>query len=1047
MLKNFITRPILAAVISIIIVLLGSISLLKLPMTLYPDIAPPCVLVQASYPGANAETVARSVAPIVEEAINGVDNMTHMTSTIGNDGTLLIFTYFKLGTDPDMAAVNVQNRVSTITSKLPETVVKMGITTIKQQNSQIMIAGLVSDNPEYDEAFLQNYASINIIPEIKRVTGVGKIETFGMKDYSMRVWLKPDKMSQYNINPDEVAAAIQDQNIEGAPGYFGENSKEAFEYTIVYSGKFITEEEFRNIVIRSENDGSLVYLRDVAEVELGQFSYISSSYINGKPGTFFGVYQMAGTNANEIQVEINKLLEKKAKQLPASVELVNIYNTKESLDISINQVKSTLLEAFVLVFILVYLFLQNIRSTLIIAIAIPVSIIGTFLFMQIAGFSINLLTLFALVLSVGIVVDDAVVVVEAVNHKMTHKKEEPLSATFSAMGEITSAVISSTLVMVAVFAPVGFIEGSVGIFYRQFAITMMSTIALSGVCALTLCPALCALLLREKQGGQKKGWNKFEERFSIAFNAQFDHLVKVYGNIIYKTIKHKWISLSALGIICLITAIMLNRTPKGFIPNEDDSFLMILVDLPVSTSLHRTEAVLSKVDSIVHTNNFIRSTGSISGFDMMNNTMNPSAGALFVSLKLIPDRGAIKNIDKICGLIQQQISQITDASFFIVRQPTIPGFSNLGGVEFIMQDRAAGSLKEFNDVAGQFVGKLYEQPEIAYAINPFKTNYPQYELIIDHKKAKQLGVNISNIMNVMQTYYGSYQCSDFNMYGKNYKVILQANPENRKNITTLSDIYVPNTKGESIPISAVASFKEKDGVLVVSRFNMFNSIMVNAGAKPGYSSGDLIDVLTRVAAEVLPHDVTYEWQGMAREETQSGSSTAMIFILSIVLVYLILCGLYESFLLPLAVLLSIPTALLGVFLAINAVGIDNNIYVQVSMLMLIGLMSKNAILIVEYALQRRLDGKSLTTSAIEAAKLRLRPILMTSLTFVVGLIPMLFSVGPSAVGNVSISISAIGGMLSGIVLGVLIVPVLFVVFRFIHEKISSRKKTATVTAR
>lgn len=1043
MLKDLINRPILSAVVSIIIVILGIVSLTRLPLMLYPDIAPPCVVVWAVYPGANAETVARSVAPTVEEAINGVERMTYMTSSIGKDGSLSISVFFELGTDPDMAAVNVQNRVATIMSILPEEVVKAGVTTMKQQNSSIMNFALTSSNEEYDETFLQNYASINVVPEIKRIKGVGKAMSYGMRDYSMRIWVKPDKLALYNLTPDEVMQAVRDQNSDAAPGMFGESGGEGFEYTITYRGKLTETEEFENIVVRYDDNGSAIHLKEVADVKLEAISYAASNYVRGHAATIYDVLQTSGSNANEIQTKIYKLLEEKKKTLPPGVNIDVIYSTKESLDASIGQVKSTLIEAFVLVFLVVFIFLQNIRSTVITAIAIPVSIIGTFFFMELFGFSVNLLTLFALVLSVGIVVDDAVVVVEAVNHKMSHKGMGSRPATEAAMNEITGAVVSSTLVMMAVFAPVGFIDGSVGLFYRQFAFTMIMAIFISGINALTLSPALCALMLRPDNNGLKEGENKWvrrKKRLYLSYNVAFDTLTKRYAIFIHRMIRHKWISIAALVVVSALSVLMLEKTPKGFIPNEDDGLLMITLEMPSASTLDRTTRTLHQTDSLIGGLPFVRNVITISGYDMMNNTLNSSGGFAFVVLKPIAERGEVRKLEEIMGIITERLAPVTDGNLFLFKPPTLPGFGSLGGVELVLQDRAAGTLEDFSKEADLFVQKLSEQPEVGYAMTAFKVDYPQYEMLIDHKRVKQLGIEVSDLLSIMQVYYGSYQFSDFNRFGKYYKVVMQAPAGMRIDPSSLNNVQIRNRKGERIPVSAVVEMKEKEGPLVVSRFNMFNSIAVNAGAKPGYSTGDLMTAIERVAAEALPPFCSYEWQGMAREASQSGSQTAMIFVLSVVLIYLVLSGLYESFILPWAILLSVPTAVFGVFLTVNMMGLDNNIYVQVSLLMLLGLMSKNAILIVEYALQRRKEGKTLVSSAIEASKLRLRPILMTSLTFVVGLTPMVFSVGPSAVGNISISVSALGGMLSGIIGGVLIVPVLFVIFCSLHERVSGTRR-------
>ena len=1041
MFKKFIDRPVLATVISILLVIVGVLGLFKLPLQQFPDIAPPAVQVTALYPGANAETVLRSVAPSLEESINGVENMIYMSSTASNDGSLVITVYFKLGTDPDQAAVNVQNRVAQATSQLPAEVIQAGVTTAKQQNSLIMVAALYSeDEKTYDQTFLTNYAQINIIPEIKRIPGVGQAAIFGgNKDYSMRVWLNPSQMTSYNITPQEVMAAIQDKNLEAAPGKFGENSAESFEYVIKYKGKLNKPEDYQDIIIRTNPDGSILRLKDVAKVEFGSYTYGNFTRINGKPGTNIMVIQLPGSNANDIQIAINDLLVKAEKSFPKGIKRVGIYNTKVMLDASISQVKSTLIEAFLLVFIVVYIFLQDFRSTLIPAIAVPVAIMGTFFFMNMFGFSINLLTLFALVLAIGIVVDDAIVVVEAVHSKMENGMD-PKRATTSAMSEITGAIISITLVMSAVFLPVGFMEGSTGVFYRQFAFTLAIAIVISAVNALTLSPALAALFLKDNHSHHKNGHEKtsFKQRFFTGFNNGFEKVTNRYLGSLRFLIRHKWLSLGGLGVVILATVWMVNTTPSGFIPSEDQGFIAVSVSMPAGTSLERTVKTLEEAENIIRTVEANREIDGLSGFNMLTQSSSPSFGVLFLNLKPLKERGAVSDINDIMNEVRGKLSAIKGANFFVFTFPTVPGFSNIDGLDFVLQDRSGGKLDKFSQVGNQFIGELMKRPEIAVAFTPFRADYPQYEMEVDDVKAEQLGVSVKDLLQTVQAYYGSAQVSDFNRFGKYYRVMVQADKESRATAQSLDAVFVKNRNGEMVPVNTLVKLERVYGPENASRYNLFNSIGVNAIPAPGVSSGDAIKAVEEVAAQYLPQGYSYEFSGMTREEIISGGQSTVIFLLSLLFIYFLLAAQYESYILPLAVILSIPTGIFGVFAAIGLTGISNNIYVQVALVMLIGLLAKNAILIVEFAVQRRRAGKSLLSASIEAAKLRLRPIIMTSFAFIVGLIPMMFAVGPSAQGNHSISIGAAGGMLSGVILGLFIIPVLFIVFQYLQEKISGK---------
>jgi hydrophobic/amphiphilic exporter-1 (mainly G- bacteria), HAE1 family len=1041
MLRKFIERPVLATVVSIILVLLGLLSLATLPVTQFPDIAPPSVAVIASYPGANAEVVARSVATPIEEAVNGVENMTYMTSTSNNDGSMTLTVYFKLGTDPDLAAVNVQNRVAKATSLLPVEVVNAGITTQKQQNSMIMVVNVISEDAEYDEKFLQNYAKINIIPEIQRVTGVGQAMVFGAKDYSMRIWLRPDRLAANSLSPQDVLTAIREQNLEAAPGRFGESSKEAFEYVIKYKGKRNQNAQYEDIVLKANADGSLLRLKDVARVEFGSFTYSSDTHVNGKMGIGIAIYQTAGSNANEIQTQVNDLMKKAAGLFPKGVDYFNIYSTKEYLDESIDQVKHTLIEAFILVFIVVFIFLQDFRSTLIPAIAVPVAIIGTFFFMQLFGFTINLLTLFALVLAIGIVVDDAIVVVEAVHSKMETINMSPREATVTSMQEISGAIISITLVMAAVFIPVGFMQGPAGVFYRQFAFTLAIAILISALNALTLSPALCALLLKNnhsKDGHDAAHTKGFGKRFFTAFNSGFEAVTNKYINSIRFMVRRKWIPLTALALIIGVTVWLVKSTPTGFIPTEDNGFVVYSVTMPPGSSLQRTQEVVNKVEKEMKALESVNSYLSVSGFNILTNSNSSAYAVGFVKLKKHEDRGQQKDLKEVMGMMQGKLAGIKEASIFMFNMPTVPGFSNVDGFEVILQDRTGGELGKLANTAYGFIGELMKRKEIAFAFTTFNAGNPQYNLEIDETKAKQLGISVSDILQTMQVYYGSTFASDFNRFGKYYRVIVQAEAPSRAEPTSLNEIFVKNSSGEMVPVNAVVKLERVYGPETVTRNNLFNAVTINGQPKPGYSSGDAIKAVEEVAQQYLPRGYSYEWVGMTKEEIAAGGQAGIIFLLCLVFVYFLLAAQYESYILPLSVILSIPLGIFGVFVFINLFGIDNNIYVQVGLIMLIGLLAKNAILIVEYAVQRRRNGMGLLASALEASRLRLRPILMTSFAFVAGLTPLMRATGSSALGNRSISTGAAGGMLTGVILGIFAIPVLFIIFQYLQEKVSGK---------
>jgi len=1041
MFERFINRPVLATVISVFIVLLGLIGITQLPLTQFPDIAPPSVEVSASYPGANAETIARSVAPALEEAINGVDDMTYMTSTSSNDGSLAINVFFRQGTDPDQAAVNVQNRVARATSKLPEEVTKIGVSTSKKQNSMIMLISLLSDDPDtYDSTFLQNYVKINLLPEIQRVDGVGQASVFGSKDYAMRIWLDPATMASYNLSPQEVMAAVQGQNVEAAPGRFGEGSESALELIMRYKGKLKTPEEYGNIIIRSNEDGSLLRLDDVARVELGSYSYAVNAEANGKASVTMAIYQAAGSNSNDIQVALKEVLDNSSASFPEGVSYLVPYSTQESLDKSIEQVLHTLFEAFLLVFLVVFIFLQDFRSTLIPALAVPVALVGTFFFMTLFGFSINLLTLFALVLAIGIVVDDAIVIVEAVHAKMEQTHQPANRATHHVMREITSAIVSITLVMSSVFLPVGFLEGSTGIFFQQFAFTLAIAILISALNALTLSPALCALLLTDKhasEGGEKVGWLRgVELRLFKGFNAGFSALTERYSRVAGLLIRRKWLSLGGLGVVSGLAFWMSMVTPSGFIPNEDNGFFIMNATLPPGASLERTTETLDNAGKLLREDESVETVITVAGIDLISGSSSPSAGLIFVSLEDAEERGSVKEIGAVMGKLTGKVSALTEATFFPIQPPTVPGFSNVGGLEIVLQDRTGGELGQLSEVSQGFIGALMQRPEIASAFTMFATGYPQWEIEVNEERASQLGVDVENLLTVMQVYYGSVQVSDFNRFGKYYRVVMQAEPDARMDPSSLGEVFVKNDTGEMVPMNSLVSLKRVYGPQTVDHFNLFNSLTVNANVAQGFSTGQAIDAVREVAATALPPGYSYDWDGVSREEVESGGQSVYIFILSLVFVYLLLSAQYESYLLPLAVIMSIPAGVLGVFFGVMAAGLENNIYVQIAMIMLIGLLGKNAILIVEYAIQRRRAGMGLVESAIEGSKARFRPILMTSLAFTAGLLPLLKATGPSAIGNHSIGAAAVGGMVSGTVLGVLIIPVLYVVFQSLQERIS-----------
>lgn len=990
MFRRFIERPVLSTVISIIILILGVLGLTTLPISQYPDIAPPTVQVSASYQGANADVVMNSVVIPLEEQINGVENMSYMTSSAGNDGSANITVTFKLGTNPDLAAVNVQNRVARATSLLPQEVTRAGVTTTKRQSSNLVIFSLYSDDPAYDQAFLQNYANINIIPQIKRIPGVGDATAFGQMEYAMRIWLRPDVMATYGLVPQDISAALAEQNIEAAPGQFGEQGEQAFQYVIKYTGRLKNENQFGDIIIRTAQNGQILRLKDVARIELGAQSYASSTRTNGRPSVGVAIAQTAGSNAKEVIEGSLRELELASKSFPKGIHYITLVNVDDFLDASIQKVIFTLLEAFLLVFIVVFIFLQDFRSTLIPAIAVPVAIVGTFFFLGLFGFTINLLTLFAMVLAIGIVVDDAIVVVEAVHAKLDHGYTSARRATIDAMDEISGAIISITLVMAAVFIPVSFITGSAGVFYKQFGLTLAIAIILSAVNALTLSPALCAIFLKPHHEGkhQQKG---VLQRFYTSFNTAFEVTTARYRRSVSFLVQRKWIALTGIAVFAGIFYFLMQTTPKGFVPNEDMGAIMSDISLPPGASQERTREVTQKIADIARTIPEVRDVLRITGRGMISGA-GSNYGMVIMRLQPWADRkGEGQDVQAIIGQLFAKTANLKDARVIFFAPPTIQGFGTSGGFEFQLQDRSGGDIATFYKVSTDFLAALSQRPEIQYASTSFNPNFPQYQISVNVARVKEAGLTVNDVLSTMQGYYGGVYASNFNQFGKQYRVMYQAEPSFRANEEGLNNIYVRNARGTMAPISQFINMERTYGPQSISRFNLFTSISVTGAPKPGYSSGDAIQAVQEVAAEALPTGYGYEFSGMTREELSSGGQTVFIFLLVLVFVYFLLSAQYESYILPFAVLLSLPIGLAGAFIFANIFGITNNIYVQITLIMLVGLLAKNAILIVEFAVDRRRRGMPIVQAALDGAQARLRPILMTSFAFIVGLIPLMMA--------------------------------------------------------
>lgn len=1039
-LQKFIDRPILSMVISVVILVAGLIGLYALSVEQYPDIAPPTIRVSTTYSGANAEAVQKSVIVPLEEAINGVENMTYMTSTASNTGSAEITVYFKQGTDPDMAAVNVQNKVSTATSLLPAEVTKVGVTTMKRQSSMLMIFGLYSPKGTYDETFLTNYLNINVKPQLQRISGVGEVNVMG-GDYAMRIWLKPDVMAQYELEPADVEAALSSQNIEASIGSIGEDSKNVYQYTLKYRGRLEKEKEFENIVIKAFDDGRVVRLSDIAKVELGSQSYTYTGSVNGSPGTTCMINQTAGTNANEIITSINKYLEELKETLPEDVEVVELMSTKNFLDASINEVIKTLIEAIILVVLVVYVFLQNPRSTLIPTISIFVSLIGTFAALYVAGFSINLLTLFALVLAIGTIVDDAIIVVEAVQTRFDEGYRSPYKAAVDAMNGISSAIVTSTLVFMAVFVPVSFMGGTSGIFYTQFGVTMAVAVGISAINALTLSPALCALILRPNEEiieGRKPG---FSTRFRMAFDSSFRRIVQKYKSGVKFFVKRKWVAWASLGFVVVLLFYLMSTTKTGLVPSEDTGSIFVSLDAPAGSTLAETAEIMGQVEKELKDIPQIENFNKVAGFGMGSGS-GSSHGMFIVKLKHWDERkGDESSVDAISNEIYRRTAHIKNTTIFVFSPPMISGYGTGNSFELYIQDRSGKGIDDLSKVTDDFLAELNKRPEIKMAYTSFSSKFPQYRVDIDEAQCQRAGITTQDVINTLSGYFGSIYASNFNRFTKLYRVIIQAPSDSRNSMQSLDNIYVKTTGGMA-PVSQFVKLSKTYGSESLTRFNLFSAINVQGMPADGYSSGDVINAVTEVAARTLPTGYGYEYSGMTREEAQMAGShdTVIIYCICVLFIYLILCALYESLFVPMAVIMSVPFGLAGSFLFARMWGLENNIYLQTGLIMLIGLLSKTAILVTEYATERRKSGMTLTQAAMSAAAVRLRPILMTALTMVFGMLPLMFASGVGANGNRSLGVGVVGGMVIGTVALLFVTPAFFIVFQYVEERVMSKRK-------
>ena len=1033
-LKLFIDRPILSCVVSVLILLVGLIGLSGLPMEQYPDIAPPTVMVSATYTGANAETVQKSVVVPLEEAINGVEDMLYMTSTSTNTGSGNITVYFKQGTDPDMATINTKNRVSEAEGLLPAEVTKIGVTVEKRQNSMLKIIALYSPDDSYDQTFINNYFKINIEPRLSRVSGVGNVNVMG-GDYAMRIWLNPQKMAQYSLVPSDVTAVLDEQNLEAATGTLGEDSENTFQYTLKYRGRYETAEEFGNIVVKALDSGEVLRLNDIATIELGAQTYAYNGEIDGHPGATAMISQTAGSNANEIIQEIDQLMEEVRRDLPKGLELVDVMSTKEFLDASIHEVVKTLAEAIILVILVVYVFLQSVRSTIIPALSVIVSLVGTLAFLYVAGFSLNLLTLFALVLVIGTVVDDAIVVVEAVQAQFDDGVRSPYQATHRAMDGIAAAIVTTSLVFMAVFIPTSFMGGTSGTFYMQFGLTMAVAVGLSAINALTTCPALCALLMTphvDLATGEKLS---FSSRFHHAFEASFNRLVLRYKSGVMWFFSRKW--LIGVGVVAAIAllAVLMNHTKTGLVPNEDMGTVFVNVTTPPGSSLSQTVKAMEEVEACIKDIPQIERYSNVAGYSMMGGQA-PSGGMLIIKLKNWDERPDEEDyISAVIADIYRRTANIHSAKLFAFAQPTIMGYSTGSGVELYVQDRAGGDIETLKEHTDKFIAALNQRPEIQMAYTTFDTKFPQYLVEVDAARCKRMGVSPSDVLSVMSGYIGSNYASNLNRFSKLYRVYVQADKNFRLDTDALDNMFVRTDAGDMAPIGQFVTLTKTYGPETLTRFNLYSCIQVNAMMNDGYSSGDVIRAVSEVASETLPVGYGYEYGGITREEAGSGANTVIVFAICVVFIYLILCALYESLFVPLAVMLSVPFGLLGSFALSNLCGLENNIYMQTGLIMLIGLLAKTAILITEYAATRRRQGMTLAQAAVSAAAVRLRPILMTVLTMVIGMLPLVFASGAGANGNVSLGTGVVGGMIVGTLALLFAVPALFIVFQALEERL------------
>ncbi|RQO42496.1 hydrophobe/amphiphile efflux-1 family RND transporter [Chryseobacterium sp. KBW03] len=1037
MVEMFIRRKVLSLVISILFVLLGIMALLKMPITQFPDIVPPSVTVTAKYTGANAEVSANAVALPLERAINGVPGMTYMSTVTSNDGLTLIQVFFEVGVDPDVAAVNVQNRVTTILDELPEEVIRAGVTTEKEVNSMLMYLNITSTDPSQDEQFIYNFTDINVLQELKRIDGVGRAEIMGQKEYSMRVWLDPQKMAAYNISADEVIASLQKQNISAAPGKVGETSGKTssqLQYVIKYKGKFFEPKQYEEIPIRSDVDGTILKLKDIAKVEFGAMNYGMVSKTDGRPSASIMMKQRPGSNASEVIESVKaKMDELKVTSFPPGMEYNMAYDVSRFLDASISAVLTTLIEAFILVGIVVFIFLQDWRSTLIPVLAVPVALVGTFAFMNMLDFSVNLLTLFALVLAIGIVVDNAIVVVEAVHVKM-EEGMNAMDATISATKEIAGAVVAITIVMSAVFIPVAFLDGPVGVFYRQFSLTLAISIVISGVNALTLTPALCAIILKPHNHQKKK---TIIDRAFQSFNTGFERLTNGYVDILSKFATRTTVTFGLLFLFVGLTFVTSKFLPTGFIPMEDQGMVYVSVTTPQGATVERTEKVLDEVTGIAKKIKGVENVTTLAGYSIVTEIAGSSYGMAMINLKDWKERDI--SVNDLIADLSEKTKSIADAQIEIFAPPTVPGFGNTSGFELRLLDRTGGTIENTDKITKNFVKKLNETPELQNSFTSFDATFPQYMINVDYDMAAKKGVSVDNAMSTLQTMLGSYYATNFIRFSQMYKVMVQASPEHRDTPESILNLYLKNDKGEMVPFSTFITIEKVYGPEVLTRYNMYMSAMINGEPADGYSSGDAIAAVERVAKETLPRGFDIEWSGMTREEILSGNQTVYIFLICLLFVYLLLAAQYESFLLPMPVLLSLPMGIFGSYIALVLAGLDNNIYAQVALVMLIGLLAKNAILIVEFAVARNKQGFDIISSAIEGARQRLRPILMTSFAFVAGLIPLCIASGAGAIGNRSIGTAAAGGMLIGTIFGLVVIPGLYIFFAKLENKKKNEK--------